>query len=868
MELKQLHIIDTQTGQAVSYDALGFDSLVLNYNGGDDKIVDIVPSELQFSLIDKSATDGLLKFLTDDVRHYVVRVEMQINQNVFNIWEGYMVADEYTEQITGINREISFTAIDGIAYLKNVFFENYKQTLTLFELLQTILKKTGFNYPILFFPAIKNVSVEWDDIKIDLRHYKDVSMYDILKEILINTLTSVYKYRQYWYIEGINVKQSVRRKGKYIQLDGTVSDISISENVNENIKFLPDPEINFNYPPKRITVTESARKYDLKNLNGFSIDYILYSYIEKYKSYKWWGHNVELYNKSKTKSNYFLDKVVSYDNNKYAFTNMFVKKGAKIKITGTFKKLNSSDNAAAGDMRYMFQLKDEIIKANFDINGYVADLADIVLSYKDKDITMSYDFFANKDVFFQIYIYSIVDLEFTSFDIEITEPDADSVNIDVFNRGELQEYELDIFPDKRLLGKSFILDSADTFDQTITVDHTIYYTKLIDGMNALSIDMQAAIDIEAFPDKVTWNGNQFQFSKIIYNYMGGEAIYLLTDDMSVNTSHPIQVDTHSPYNANTDRIVYDQWFDNFYGIGNFTYKQTYLNILTSLQKEQHPRLSAVFNDIFEYVNFFKFDYNGNRMFRISNMSVNILRAETDVVAHECFYDVDTVTNHPPYIYAPSPIIIDESANAATLTAQIVDVDGVIDDVLWEKLSGTGGDIATPNAATTDITNVTDDYYKYMLSVTDDVGNESKYDIEVIRKKSIDFSVTELNSSEPSNCIFEWQNQLDVTNLKENDLLLVEAVTEINGLGAIWIEKNNQPIYVLPFWSIQSPVNFTISKDDDVKIFMRHFDCCDDYGGCHQWHVELKFKINRVRVLNGSESVGAINVPFEYVKTHN
>lgn len=62
------------------------------------------------------------------------------------------------------------------------------------------------------------------------------------------------------------------------------------------------------------------------------------------------------------------------------------------------------------------------------------------------------------------------------------------------------------------------------------------------------------------------------------------------------------------------------------------------------------------------------------------------------------------------------------ANSVTLTGTGTDPDGTIASYLWAKISGpTGGAIATPTTASTDITSLQEGTYVYQLTVTDNLG---------------------------------------------------------------------------------------------------------------------------------------------------
>ncbi|MBC7947767.1 MAG: PKD domain-containing protein [Chitinophagaceae bacterium] len=81
----------------------------------------------------------------------------------------------------------------------------------------------------------------------------------------------------------------------------------------------------------------------------------------------------------------------------------------------------------------------------------------------------------------------------------------------------------------------------------------------------------------------------------------------------------------------------------------------------------------------------------------------------------------TPSNTPPTVNAGGDQTITLPVNSVTLTGTASDPDGSIASYSWTKVSGSGGTISSPGAATTNIAGLTAGTYVFRLTVTDDQG---------------------------------------------------------------------------------------------------------------------------------------------------
>ncbi len=90
----------------------------------------------------------------------------------------------------------------------------------------------------------------------------------------------------------------------------------------------------------------------------------------------------------------------------------------------------------------------------------------------------------------------------------------------------------------------------------------------------------------------------------------------------------------------------------------------------------------------------------------------------------------TPTNTAPTANAGPDQTITLPTNQVTLTGSASDSDGTITSYAWTKVSGTGGTITSPNAASTTVTGLTQGTYVFRFSVTDNGGLTASDDIQI------------------------------------------------------------------------------------------------------------------------------------------
>jgi parallel beta-helix repeat protein len=90
------------------------------------------------------------------------------------------------------------------------------------------------------------------------------------------------------------------------------------------------------------------------------------------------------------------------------------------------------------------------------------------------------------------------------------------------------------------------------------------------------------------------------------------------------------------------------------------------------------------------------------------------------------------SNQAPIANAGNDIRITLPTNRVTLNGSGTDADGSVTSYAWSKVSGpSGGNIQTNNAASTNITGLSEGIYIYRLTVTDNAGAQATDDVQVI-----------------------------------------------------------------------------------------------------------------------------------------
>lgn len=887
MFFSYINIKKISDGTIVTFDAVDVDAIELIYNGGDDKIVSMMPSQLNVSFVDISATPNRYKFLSDNHNDYYIEVffDDQSWGGPVALWKGKIVPSEYQEPVTSINTVVSFTATDGLAELKEYIVYNEGEIL-LVDFIQKILNETGLGSRFKLFPAIRNRLIGWEAVKIDTLKFENLTYYEALDDILTSMLCTIHYYNGYWYIVGINQKN--------LPVDYAITGIRYDENGSAQIEelrhiksfqYVPDPQISYLQPVKKITIETEEKDIKIDDLSAVENKYIpipLSFSNDKIISPKWYevgNISVELKElyiyddfKFTQKKPGYLSTIINSDDvineGNYITYNHFVKKGDIIEIDadilarydhdmdGNFNGTFTTDN-----FRFKFKLNNDVVSANFETSeGYIPTDADVekISAFKEDKANIVFKYKALNSGLFQIYIYAYKELIIDKFDFSISVSNKDYT---IDNNGQYNfEKKLNVIPDVRLEVKSFkIIEPATTY--TKTYHQQILATFIKDNLNYLIITPETASIYDRWRN-VSCNGNDVNVIDLVYNLYGGEQIVIITDDLTIDSSCTLDIVANYT-NDIVDLNVYGEWVDTYYNIGRDEYIEAYAAIIKRLQEKEFSIIDSTIYGFLMPLDVMSFDYDKDRLYIPSNLTINLLRRETTVRAHELSYRVDSASPVPIKLYAASPIIIDENVSDIDLVAEIFDAKSAV-NYNWIMDIGSTGTITDPNALSTSVTGLEDSYYVFILNADNGLTNDSVA-VEVIRKNTKTFAMTLLSHTNPDSvCNHLYQYRLDLSQqLQYADIWLMQIHIKINGLGNLTIYKNGLKIDELPGVP-EHRFKISLMKNDVITFDMLHLDCCDDNANCLGWSTVFNVDIEDVDIVSGIDY--AITLPFNFELT--
>ncbi len=192
------------------------------------------------------------------------------------------------------------------------------------------------------------------------------------------------------------------------------------------------------------------------------------------------------------------------------------------------------------------------------------------------------------------------------------------------------------------------------------------------------------------------------------------------------------------------------------------------------------------------------------------------------------------TNQAPVIGNIAAQTITLPVNSVTLNGTATDADGSVVSYLWTKVSGTGGTISTPNAATTTVTGLTAGSYVYNLRVTDNAGATAN--------KTVSVTVNPATTTTPPSTNYGtmtmqtgYENSTDV-NTNQGQYNSRSSSVKKSGSYSFRTEvRENQPNlhggYRSEMQYSVSPVEAVIEYD----VYYENWKAFQDGGHTIQWH---------------------------------
>ncbi|MDM1345696.1 hypothetical protein [Myroides marinus] len=259
-------IFETEENQAAKA------SILLNYEGADDKYGNLMTSSLTFDLLVSDARDGKFYHLyTGSETKY--KVELWTNENKL-LWQGFLMPDQYSEPYKNGCFFVSMTASDGIGGLRGRDFgydsDYYEVDRSIISFITACLLNTGISQDLYFAPAIEATNgFRWDEIYVNGKIYREEdkesrveknprpdldSCYDILEKIVQDLGCRLYSYEGKWYMIGYN--QQHRNSIEFFHYDakGVYKGKVKQEVPNKKVTFYMNPTISVVSPWNKVEV--------------------------------------------------------------------------------------------------------------------------------------------------------------------------------------------------------------------------------------------------------------------------------------------------------------------------------------------------------------------------------------------------------------------------------------------------------------------------------------------------------------------------------------------------------------------------------------------------------------------------------------
>lgn len=309
MRQVKVKIIDTATSNVVgeAFPDMSFpfgtveefakrSSIVLSYDGADDKYQSLMTSSLTFDLLDSNGEDGKFFHLYtgSETQYRVDLVEVVSPLLDRLLWSGFLLPDQYSEPYKSPALFVSMTATDGLGVLKGKnIVEAELGKFSVIQYICSCLRKTGLNQSLYFAPAIEAANgYKWHEIQLDsviyrksdkgdldyieVTEYDDA--YDILERLVQDLGCKLYTYRGKWYLVGINAQQN--GLGSYHEYNSSGAYVGIRNVILPEIKkltFYADPTVTVVSPWKSVEVSADLdQNNDLIDEINYTIDESLF----------------------------------------------------------------------------------------------------------------------------------------------------------------------------------------------------------------------------------------------------------------------------------------------------------------------------------------------------------------------------------------------------------------------------------------------------------------------------------------------------------------------------------------------------------------------------------------------------------------
>lgn len=810
----EIHIIDEQAElDPLILHYAERSSIELSYLGGDDKTQPIVASELNFTLETLDGQDGQYdQYFTSDEKRF--RVEKRISDNNALVWRGYLLPESYTEPYDNPTFYVSFSAVDGLGLLKGkkLSADFYKEEKRVIDVIAACLKLTNLDFEIWLSPAIRNTVVrKWHEVYLDTLLYageknKDkASVYEFLEEIIESMRCVLYQADGRWFIEGINKRQLIKQEFDVYTTDGFyINDTSLKKTEFtkpvKRLKMAPTPNITMVPPYKEILVSSDAEPLTSpENVTGlkdmpYTVDRAanyFYSFSPAWdfttvEPYIWADGKMYISNINQAPA---LDesRKISLREKIYLLRGwrIQIKLGFKLETSSTMPEPPSQNLVESWEniVNYRFYLNDEEIFSNID-QGLNATTGLVFESNGSAEVTLSFDVPENGFLGLEIYepwgdssqTY-VSAVQVALFEIEnLKEEEANLVIEPVDEKASLQqEIDLPISADVSGKSKCFYLspirnDNASYGLSGFEVQIPALDSFVVEGETFYVVALHHASLIYNYkenPLRYYYNNanNSATTSnyEVIFNYAGGDLMVVKANLLGAPDYFSIRL---KPLAAETyPREDWLKWTDDLYSVQTLNYNEVVAQIERKLFEDTQLRLELTAYQPIKFNDVIVFNWKGeDRYFSVTNCRWNPDENESTITITENRYNSSSFGNLPPYVYAGDDVILQPGAQATAIqNTKAFDPDGVIESAVWTEIIGDGNLGVLNDPLNPIFNNITGDYYKMRLTVTDSQGLTASSDLELVRPDSYNLQVQRISTTE-TNGIVTTVDEVTIPNL--------------------------------------------------------------------------------------------------------
>lgn len=770
-------------------------SFNLKWHGSSDKLNFIHGSGFDFNMEVTDFQDGYFSHLnsSDERRFWVVI----INEETGGVhWEGHILPDLYEEPYKVGAFFVKFTASCGLGGLKGQYLPNsfYSLENSRISILSEILKLTGLELDINVSPAMVNPSYpKWEQNYISGTDFwasdKKMDAYSVLERMMKSALCRITQRKGEWFITGLNkaVKFSLQYE-RYDHLGANIGGSTVERSpldMSKN-KFEADPVIRTHTPVKTISFVHDLDEsvidesvYKVKN-DGFvlSSDTVLVNR-------EWVYNSVSFTPKYNTKDGKtFLSPLGNISNWVKLRKEVLLAEGDK--VDWSMEAHNYWDGSGdqgrtveeivlEGDWETLLPYEifytnpstgtETVVFSNW--TGPDKDDLRYQLSFgTDRRAELSIPMIAPVTAYYNVRFYqpqgstgikttgiTITKLEcipinaesFQEYSNTITDTYTKSIEDDLHHHDDMRQLS-------GLLRMSPLAEQGGTYG-TITLNNLEVLSNADGEYIKLTLEsLKAAL---AHSDAIQVDGKRLLVLGKIYNYLGSQEMYLQYDPVDyggtvqAGSSMVITLREFAPIPS--DIAQWQQWTDDFYGVGQGRYGDTFIEVVRRLYTKPHPLLFGTCQGLVDPGDLVLFNYKGEKIWYVLDCQQHLDRYSTTVVLSQNFYGQAVTDNLPPVVDAGADQSLLGAQTTSVLHAVASDPEGNIASVLWELIGpvGSTATIADPDQLQTNITDLVGDDFIFQVTVTDDVGLTDVDTVRLQRPKNYQLVLDKIRDYELS-----------------------------------------------------------------------------------------------------------------------